>query len=567
MSEYHYTKTTHGADHTYRVIFKHGHYRVYYSPPGGGETEVAKYGKTGEDKRLAEAKVDALTGAKNQEIRGKQLEKAQGEKTPEEATPFENAADITKEHKNTKEAEYALTEYLKAQSRKTGIPISDLLNDIVSQGVPEHLREKYPELADGIPDPIYNDISYLITQKDDTETLGDIFEQSKNKRSEIISDLKDNTVGSREGQEEAELSLLLDPEINGEKYSSLYDRLSEDQKASATPELLRRMAQQQEGEQLKGLGERLSGETGAVKNQINMDPTSLWNTVEGIYQSPTKYDSDAPYNRREHQLATSGHGLGSSSISDNEASRNRARYESDHKGKLDLFDRFMNYGNISRNDWIKMNQEERNSMSDPFKTVADATNQSINRDNENQYRQDVFQKDLAQGEINNEQQSLNESLNMYNNQSAVNQQQQQQAIGTLNSIYQLGLEEQNFNQLNDQQKNALEVQKENLWAQRQQVLVQLGQLNLNRQAQEDLQRARQVQNKTEFIGLITKIAAAAAITIGTGGAGAPAALALFAPAAGQALSNTPGFFGNSATAQSTAQSNVDSSMGKVPGIG
>ena len=70
----------------------------------------------------------------------------------------------------------------------------------------------------------------------------------------------------------------------------------------------------------------------------------------------------------------------------------------------------------------------------------------------------------------------------------------------------------------------------------------------------------------EFIGLITKIAAAAAITIGTGGAGAPAALSLFAPEAGSALSKTPGYFGNSATAQSTAQSTSDPLMGKVPGI-
>ena len=552
MSKYNYTRTTTLENHTYRVIFKNGHYRVYYSPPGGGETEIAKYGKTAEDKRLAEGKVDNLTGVKNKELQGKQLEKAQAEKPAEEPTPFENAADITKEHRSNKEAEYALTEHLKAQSRKTGIPISELLNDMVAKGVPEHLKEKYPELADGIPDPIYNDISYLITQKDDTETLGDIFDESKNKRSEIVSDLKENTVGKREGQEGAELSLMLDPNVNGEKYSGLYDRLSEDQKASATPELLRRLAQEQEGQKLKDLGNRQSEETGEVKNQINMDPTSLWNTVEGIYQSPIKYDSDSLYNRRGHQLANAGHGFGSTTLNDNEANRNRARHESDHRGKLELFDRFMNYGNISRGDFIKMNQEERNSMSDPFKTSADAMNQSLNRDNENQYRQDVFQKDLATGEINNEQQSLNESLNMHNNQAAVNEQQQQQAANTLNSIYQLGIDEQNFNQLNDQQKNDLEVQKQNMWAQRQQILIQLGQLNLNQQAQEDLREAKRAAARGDKIAFFAKIAATAAILIGTGGAGAPAAASIWAPSAGNHLTGLDwrNPFGNSATAQS-----------------
>jgi hypothetical protein len=221
---------------------------------------------------------------------------------------------------------------------------------------------------------------------------------------------------------------------------------------------------------------------------------------------------------------------------------------------------------MSRNDWINLNKEQGRSISDPFKTANDAMNQSINRDNENQYRQDVFKKDIATGEMNNEGQSLNEALAMYNTNASVDQAQQQQAMSTLNSIYQLGLQEQNFNQLNEEDKRNVELQRENLWAQRQQVLSMLGQLNLAQKEREDLQKAAKTKSKMEFIGLITKIAAAAAITIGTGGAGAPAALAMFAPEAGSALSKTPGYFGNSATAQSTAQSTSDPLMGKVPGI-
>ena len=284
------------------------------------------------------------------------------------------------------------------------------------------------------------------------------------------------------------------------------------------------------------------------------------------YQPPTDYDSDSLYNKNSHLLAAAGHGPGSSSLDYNASQKDRARRESDHKAKLELFDRFLNHGTMSRNDWINLNKEQARSISDPFKTATDAMNQSINRDNENQYRQDVFKKDIATGEINNEGQSLNESLAMYNTNASVDQAQQQQAMSTLNSIYQLGLQEQNFNQLNEEDKRNVELQRENLWAQRQQILVQLGKLKLAQKEREDLKKAAKAKSKMEFIGLITKIAAAAAITIGTGGAGAPAALALFAPEAGNLLSKTPGYFGNSATAQSTAQSTSDPLIGKVPGV-
>lgn len=491
------------------------------------------------------------------------------EQPPEEPTPLENAADLTNKFGNLKDFEYDLTEYIKAESRKTGIPRSDILAGIISDpenSIPPYIREKHPEYSQRIPDGIYNNIAYLITQKDETATLGEIFDDTREKREGITANLKEDTLGRRVDQDDTEVDMMRNPEISGNKYADLFDRLSDEQKATVTPEMLRRIEQEQEAQKIKDLGYQQSEEAGNVKNQIELDPLKLWQTVSDTYQPPTDYDSDSLYNKNSHLLAAAGHGPGSSSLNYNASQKDKARHESDHKGKLELFDRFLNHGTMSRSDWINLNKEQGRSMSDPFKTSSDAMNQSINRDNENQYRQDVFKKDIATGEMNNEGQSLNESLAMYNTNASVNQAQQQQAMNTLDSIYQLGLQEQKFNQLNEEDKRNVELQRENLWAQKQQILIQLGQLNLAQKEREDLQKAAKTKSKMEFIGLITKIAAAAAITIGTGGAGTPAAISLFAPEAGSALSKTPGYFGNSATAQSTARSTSDPLMGKGQGI-
>ena len=563
MSKYEIVSPT--TNIAYKVKLVHGNYRVYKNG-----TEIWKSeGKDNKDFEAAKHWLNVTLKNDNKQAQQNVKPEPEVEQPAEEPTPLENAADLTNKFGNLKGFEYDLTEYIKAESRKTGIPRSDILAGIISDpenSIPPYIREKHPEYSQRIPDGIYNNIAYLITQKDETATLGEIFDDTREKREGITSGLKEETLGRRVDQDDTELAMMRNPEISGNKYAGLFDRLSDEQKATVTPEMLRRIEQEQETQKMKDLGEQQSTEAGNVKSQIEMDPLKLWQTVSDTYQAPTEYDSDSIYNKRSHNLAASGHGPGSSSLNYNASQKDKARYESDHKGKLELFDRFLNHGTMSRNDWINTNKEQGRSISDPFKTAADAMNQSINRDNENQYRQDVFKKDIATGEMNNEGQSLNEALTMYNTDASVNQSQQQQAMNTLNSIYQLGLSEQNFNQLNEEDKRAIEQQRENLWAQKQQVLIQLGQLNLAQKEREDLQKAAKTKSKMEFIGLITKIAAAAAITIGTGGAGAPAALALFAPEAGSALSKTPGYFGNSATAQSTAQPTTDPLMGKVRGI-
>jgi len=550
---------------TYKIKLVHGNYRVYKN----GKEVWKSEGKTEKDFETAKFWANALLNNDNKQAQQNMKPEPEVEEPAEESTPLINAAELTDQFGKLKGFEYDLTEYIKAESRKTGITRSDILAGIVSDpenNIPPYIREKHPEYSQRIPDGIYNNIAYLITQKDETATLGDIFDKTRKNREGIISYLKEDTLGKRFDQEQAEMAMMRSPEISGNKYSELYDLLTDEQKATVTPEILRRIAQEQEVQKIKDLGAQQRAEAGNVKSQIELDPVKLWQTVTDTYQPPTNYDSDSLYNKNSHLLAAAGHGPGSSSLDYNASQKDRARQESDHKAKLELFDRFLNHGTMSRNDWINLNKEQARSVSDPFKTAADAMNQSINRDNENQYRQDIFKKDIATGEMNNEGQSLNESLAMYNTNASVDQSQQQQAMSTLNSIYQLGLQEQNFNQLNEEDKRNIELQKENLWAQRQQVLVQLGQLNLAQKEREDLQKAAKTKSKMEFIGLITKIAAAAAITIGTGGAGAPAALAMFAPQAAGMLANTPGYFGNSATAQSTAQSTSDPLMDKVPGI-
>jgi hypothetical protein len=551
-----YKRTSFTTNITYKVNRTNGEYVVYKNGEKIGVSDNEKMARDFLDETLKEDDKKALNPPKPE---------PEVEQPAEEPNPLGNAADLTSKFGNLKGFEYDLTEYIKAESRKTGIPRSDILAGIISDpenSIPPYIREKHPEYSQRIPDDIYNNIAYLITQKDETATFKEIFDKTREKREGITKDLKEDTLGRRIDQDHTELSLMLNRGISGNNYADLFDLLSNEQKATVTPEMLRRIRLEQESQTIKDLGSQQSEEAGNVKNQIELDPLKLWQTVSDTYQAPTDYDSDSEYNKRSHNLAASGHGPGSSSLNYNASQKDKARNNFDQGAMLEMFKAFSNHGSMSYSDWIKVNQEQGRSLSDPFKTSADTLNQSINRDNENQYRQDVFKKDIATGETNNEGQSLNESLAMYNTNASVNQAQQQQAMNTLDSIYQLGLQEQKFNQLNEEDKRNVELQRENLWAQKQQVLIQLGQLNLAQKEREDLQKAAKTKSEMEFISLITKVAAAAAITIGTGGAGAPAALSLFVPEAGSALSKTPGYFGNSAT----AQSNSYPLMGKVPGI-
>jgi hypothetical protein len=504
------------------------------------------------------------------------------------------------------------------EARKTILANPSVLeNTNFAKNHPEELKSF---IENSVPDDLYSSSLYFVNNTERLGDLEDIYNKDKKARNHIFDDFVDDTLDKREERANTETDLLLNEGLFGDKYKTIADALkpkepeqSFSEKVSSyvpsaetvksyipsaisnffggeesdaqekppegvdaapnpfkyeeilpnpqdnlDPELLRKIALEREGEELKELGRRQKDEAFKIKDQMNFDPTSLWDTVNDTYQPPTIYDSDSYYDKKAHQLGVMGHNFGSTSTLENREGKNRARYEADHKAKLDLFDRFMNYGTINRNDWIRMNQEERNSMTDPFKTSADIMDTAIKRDNDNQYKQDVFRKDVAEGQMSNQGKNLFEELDTYNTETQMMEQRKQESINTAARLYDLARQTQNFNNLD-------EVQKANLWAQRQQILQGWEGLRLNAEQQKAVQEAKEAAAKGDKIAFFTKLAAAAAIIATTGGAGVGTAVAMLAPEAGKMLDGKYSFgpiFGGGASAQSA----TDPLVGTIPGV-
>ena len=549
-------------------------------------------------------------------------------KTEGQTTPHQESAKITQDQLKAEKLKEDLNLAIQRHANENNISETEARKRILADRsllngtdfAKNHPEELKSYIENGVPDDLYTSSLYFVNN---TERLGDlekIYEQDKENRNDILREFKDDTLDKREERANTETDLLLNEGLFGDKYKTIadalkpkkpeqsfsekvssyvptaetvksyipsaisnffggaegdaqekppegvdaapnpfeYEEIPPNPQANLDPELLRRIALEREGEELKELGRRQEKEAFKIKDQMNFDPTSLWDTVNDTYQPPTIYDSDKQYDKKAHQLGIMGHNFGSTSTIANRERKNRARYEADHKAKLDLFDRFMNYGTINRNDWIRMNQEERKSMTDPFKTSADVMDTAIKRDNDNQYKQDVFRKDVAEGEMSNQGKNLAEELDKYNTETQMMEQRRQESFNTAARLYDLARQTQNFNNLD-------QVQRANLWAQRQQILQGWEGLRLNAQQQQAVQEAKEAAAKGDKIAFFTKLAGAAAIIATTGGAGVGTAVAMLAPEAGKMLDGKYSFgplFGGGASAQSA----TDPLMGKIPGV-
>ena len=606
-----------------------GTFRVWKVPPdGAGNRKKGKEvynslgGKDGDFQ-------DALAAARAHYNNYQKLLQPSNNNSTSQPTPLEKSADITADQQKTETIKNDFSNEIQRYADKNNISEPEARKAIIDN--PQLLEgtefeKKHPEelkdyIDNGVPNDLYISSLSFVNQTERLGDLGEIYEQDKESRSDILGEFKDDTLGKREDRQNTETDLLLNEGLFGDKYKTIADALkpqepeqSFSEKVSSyvpssetvksyipsaisnffgesegdsqeeipegvnappnpleyeetppnpqenlDPDLLRKIALEREGEELKELGRRQSQEAFDVKDSMNFDPTSLWDTVNDTYQPPTIYDSDKQYDKKAHQLGIMGHGFGSTSTLENREGKNRARYESDHRAKLDLFDRFMNYGTINRNDWIRMNQEERNSMTDPFKTSADVMDTAIKRDNDNQYKQDVFRKDVAEGEMSNQDKNLFEELDMYNTENKMMDQRRQESINTAARLYDLARETQNFTNLD-------QVQKANLWAQRQQILQGWEGLRLNAEQQKAVQEAKEEAKKGASIAFFTKLAAAAAIIVATKGAGTPAAISIMAGGNAGNLSRDGNWnwgqgFGTSASAQSAPVPQVTAGSG------
>ena len=524
---------------------KDGDMRVYI----GGIEETKYKGRGNTEKDLAIEYAKARVAEHNK--RKDEAKKAEGPTATEVGQ--EQTKDLIKDYSLRND----FMEYLKRRATEDTLPLREVLTKHASS--PElwsdELREKYPNLTT-LPDDVFN---YIYREGQDSyslENLENIISGSGEKRSDILDNLKDSTIDERENRQDAELNSMINPEIIGsDKYAKIWDRLSEEDRSSMTPEELRKIYGELKGTELENLGQTQATKAGEVKGLINTDPTSLWDTVNNTYSSPLSYDSDKPFNKKAHQLGIAGHNFGSTSQINNTENKFRARDQSDFDNKMKMFDSFMNYGVNSRNDWFKMNDAERRSILEPYRETSAIQDKNITRDADNEYRQDVFKKDIAQGEINLENQSLNDRINLEEAQAKQRDISARNAEALKNKLEVLGDKFVSYQSLGEQEKRQMDVYLDQFMMQKEQLAMALERQGWDRQQIKDLRNAKKKEQLANVIGSIVKIGGAAALAIGSGGAALPAAIGMIAPEAGAIIANhgyaktDSGFlFGNDAKA-------------------
>ena len=234
--------------------------------------------------------------------------------------------------------------------------------------------------------------------------------------------------------------------------------------------------------------------------------------------------------------ASSGHGPGSSSLEGNASDKERSLYREDLEN-IRLIQNMLESSHRARGDTIgqldQLAGSSRNAFGAPVERGANLIGNDLKRGGDQEYRDKVFNKDLAEADMNLGTAEMGEDLNSHLLKENQRTQDLQQYQGLASQIYQFGMLSENISQLGAEKQQEYAMLQENLWQSRSQIVAMLRKLNMQEEAFE-LEKA--AKNREEFIQrlmLIAKIGGTAALVA----MGQPvAAASLWAPNIASALS-------------------------------
>lgn len=486
---------------------------------------------------------DKNTSSPSSQSVDKKLEEA--EKKIEQA--LETQKDLTVEQKQGLEVQRDFLHALLAESRRTG----DKPRDILKRW------DKSPETRpQGLQDANWNDkvFNYLYSMGGgdaNVEGLEGTIREGQEARQGVIDQMKDLNSPSM-----SEYLGLMTSQIPS--YQNLWGTLTEDQQEEMTPDQMRTLQREKELDQAKqqsfgfaNLFSSLAPKEGEVDIK-HEDPSfgaaeHVWNTR---YGPNWKYKYNAPYNQREHELAAAGHAKGSSSIMGNAEARRRAMGMED----LDAISKIQNMfrsGNQGQREiidnWDALARAQRGAAFEPIKAESDIIGKDLQRQEDDAYRDKVFAKDIAQGEISNINAKMQEDASLYNILEQQRMQDLQQYQGLANEIYQYGILAQDFDKLSGDQKAQFANMQEQLWQNRVKIIEMMKQAGRAQEAYELEKAAHDKQAFMEKVIMGAKIAG----TIAAIAAQQPQlAVALWAPNAASHLDKDklPNWLGGSAQA-------------------
>jgi len=390
-----------------------------------------------------------------------------------------NQKDLTEDQRKGLVDQYSFLQALNAEARRTGKKARDIVLE----------WDRNPELRqEGLQEANWNDkvFNYLYSMSGgdkNIEGLEDTIRQGQESRRDTIGGLhqlgeaKDQSLGDY-------LGLMTSENAGVPAYQSLWNTLTPEQQETMTPDKLRMLQREQElsqGKQQSAQFADLFTSLAPKEGELNLkhtDPSydAVKNVWDREYAPNWKYGYAAPYNQREHELARFGHAKGSSSIMGNAEARKKAMgmEDIDAMTKLQNMFRSGNQGNREIIDsTTALSKAQQGAVFDPIKAEADVMGRDLQRQSNETYQDNVFAKDVAQGEINNANAEMQENASLHNLIEQQRVQELQQYKGLADEIYQYGMLGQDIEKMTGEQKNQYAQLQEKIWQDRERVVALL----------------------------------------------------------------------------------------------
>jgi len=514
----------------YKCRLKHGNYRIYDQ---SGNEIWKSLGKSDFDKTSAIDMVKDLSKKFNnptpkaEPIKQNNLVQSQ-EKLQDS---LNNQKNITNKEKDKKQNLLDFLNAGRAKAYKTGKPFEDIVKEwaLNPNTLPENLRGK-------LDDETFNQLMLFSKGPTNLTSIIDSIEEKQKQRRAALNPLYEGEEDRQQALSD-ELKMMTDPNIGTDTYKTLWDAMTEEQRESINPEQMRRIGLEKDLDRYKGegfqQGQQLSGLMPKEDFKLNWGSEPSYAAAKSIWDSEYspnyRYGSDKPFDQKEHQLAASGHGPGSSSLDMNQTNKGMARNREELEN-IRMIQQMLETEHRSRGDTIgqldRLAKGSRSAFGEPIEKSSNLVGEDIRRGHDQSFKDKVFQKDLTEGEMNLATSEMGEDQNSYMLSEQQRGQELQQYQGLANQVYQFGMLAEQIGQMGAEKEQEFAMLKESIWQSRAQIVAMFRKLNMQEEAFELQKAEASKESFMQKLALIAKIGGTAALAA----MGQPvAAVGLWAP--------------------------------------
>lgn len=507
-----------------------GNYRVYKN-----NREVYKSdGKKDSDLNDAKAYLDtALKASKNSQKVSPALQKNNEETRSQQdnlAQTFQKQADLTGQKADDEQLFSNYINKILAQSRQTGKEPLEILAEMSD--------EKDSQGNPVLSAHLFNRLYSAIEGNREIKSLEEIIREKQGDRRGYLDTLE-TLPEDKKALDNSTRDMLVNPNMGINAYQNIYQNLPENQRQNLTPEKLHQIntakgldTLQTEGEKDSSLYSRLMPKDNFA---IDWNMPSL-DKAKGLYdqwKDPNYvYGSEQPFLEREHQLGAAGHSTGSSTLENNETAKQGAKNREDIENIV-MIQQALEREHRAKGDTIgfidKLRQGKQAPLEQSLKTSEDILGKQFGREQDRYKNQQDLQTRIAEGGLNVTGAELGEDTDLHKIRAQQSKGEGETLQNTNDLVYQYLMKVQDIERAGIQKDQAFRDTEQSLWERRENVIIGLEQLALQKKELkykvDELKQASKAKNYDLFFKVLGTIGSTAIATAIGGPAAGLAALA------------------------------------------